>query len=237
MKPIIKSNKSLIPSCDFTSLEKLSQLVNDTHDIEGIGAYKIGFEIVIPNGLKNVIEAIRDLSDLPIIYDHQKAGTDIPENGSRFMKACKGVSAVIIFPMAGPETEAEWIKAARQGNMPIIVGGEMTHKGYLASDGGFLENSAPDRIYSQAAELGVNDFVVPGNKQDRIYRYREIVEMKIPKPVFYSPGFITQGGSLNDSAKAAGDRFHAIVGRAIYSQKDMRKTAKDLVRGLGILQC
>ncbi len=234
MKPIIKSSKSIIPSCDFASIEKLSQLVNDTCDIEGVGAYKIGFEIVIPNGLKNVIETIRALSDLPIIYDHQKGGTDIPENGSRFMKACKGVDAVIIFPMTGPVSEKAWVESASEEKMPLIVGGEMTHSSYLASEGGYISDDAPEKIYRIAATLGVNDFVVPGNKPEKISFYRRILEEKCPRLAFYSPGFVTQGGSLSDSAKSAGERFHAIVGRAIYSQKDMGRAVKDLVKGFGI---
>ena len=45
--------------------------------------------------LKKVVDEIRKLTKLPIIYDHQKAGTDIPDTGDGFMKACKdsGVDA------------------------------------------------------------------------------------------------------------------------------------------------
>lgn len=230
MKQIIKSNKSIIPSCDFSSLEKLKQLVNDTSDIEGVGAYKLGYELVIPYGLKNVIDAIRDYTDLPIIYDHQKAGTDIPEMGKNFVRACKKVNALIIFPLAGIETETAWINSAIEEDMPIIVGGEMTHKGFLVSEGGFIDNSAPKKIYEKAVELGVKDFVLPGNKPEKIKFYREIIEKKCPKPVYYSPGFIVQGGVISESAKLAGERWHAIVGRGIYQQKDFRKAVKELVR-------
>ena len=89
MKQIIKLNKSIIPSCDFSSLEMLGNLVSETCSIEGIGAYKIGFEIVMKNSLQKVIDAIRDETDLPIIYDHQKAATDIPAMGKNFIKAFK----------------------------------------------------------------------------------------------------------------------------------------------------
>src|SRR3989344_7595930 len=112
--PIIKYDKSIIPSCDADSLDKLKKLVKETYSVEGIGAYKIGFELVIPFGMEKVVKTIKDITNLPIIYDHQKAGTDIPEMGLKFMQACKDADAVILFPQAGPETEKAWIKAAQQ---------------------------------------------------------------------------------------------------------------------------
>jgi orotidine-5'-phosphate decarboxylase len=230
MAQIIKLPKSIIPACDVEGLQKLKQLVNETCDVEGIGAYKIGFELVIPYGMKAVVEAIRKLTDLPIIYDHQKSATDIPETGIKFMKACKGVNAVILFPQAGPVTEEAWIKAAFSEKMKVIVGGEMTHKGYLESDNGFLKNDMPVRAYTIAANLGVKDFVVPGNKPEKIKEYRNMLEAMGVKPVFYSPGLVAQGGSLTEGAKAAGERWHAIIGRALYEAKDMHKAAKEFVK-------
>ena len=155
--PLIKLKKSIIPACDVDSLEKLDKLVKSTCNVKGIGAYKIGFELVIPFGMEKVIKTIRKHTKLPIIYDHQKSGTDIPDTGIKFMNACIGADSVIIFPQSGPETESAWIKAAQQAKMHIIVGGEMTHSGYLKKTGGFLENDAPKRMYEIAASLGVTD--------------------------------------------------------------------------------
>ena len=222
--PIIKLKKSVIPSCDVDTLEKLEKLVKSTCNVKGIGAYKIGFELVIPFGMNEVIKIIRKHTKLPIIYDHQKAGTDIPDMGLTFMNSCKGVDAVIIFPQAGPETEAAWIKAAQKSKMHIIVGGEMTHSGYLKETGGFLENDTPKRIYEIASGLGVADFVIPGNKPEKCLEYNELIKKKIKNPVFYSPGLVAQGGKISDLAKKL-DSWHAIVGRAIYEAKDMRKAA------------
>ena len=179
--PIIKLKKSIIPSCDVDSLEKLKKLVRSTCSVKGVGAYKIGFELVIPFGMQNVVKTIRKITKLPIIYDHQKAGTDIPDMGLKFMKACKYADAVIIFPMAGPETEAAWIKAAQQAKANIIVGGEMTHPAYLKSEGGFIEDDAPARMYEIAASMGVADFVIPGNKPEKCLEYVNAIKNKIKK--------------------------------------------------------
>jgi orotidine-5'-phosphate decarboxylase len=227
---IIKSDKSIIPACDVSTLEQLQKLVLETYDIEGIGAYKIGFELVIPHGMQRTLEIIKDITDHPVIYDHQKAATDIPDTGLKFMKACEGADAVILFPQAGPTTEEAWIKAAKEKNMKVIVGGEMTHKGYLVSDNGFLNDDMPTRAYTIAANLEVKDFVVPGNKPEKIQMYKNMLEAMCVKPTFYSPGLVTQGGSLTEGAKAAGQRWHAIIGRGIYQAKDMHKAAKEFVK-------
>ncbi|MFH1133997.1 MAG: orotidine 5'-phosphate decarboxylase / HUMPS family protein [Nanoarchaeota archaeon] len=225
MKAIIPEQQTLIPACDVASLEKLQHLVQATADLPGIGGYKIGFELVIPFGMATVVKTIHGLTKKPIIYDHQKAGTDIPDTGDKFMQVCKGVDAVILFPQAGPITQKRWIEAAQEAGMPVIIGGEMTHPGFLANDGGYLSNDAPDRIYQLAATLGVRDFVVPGNKPERISHYRELLESMGIEPTFYSPGFVSQGGELTTAAAVAGERWHAIVGRALYDAKDIRKAA------------
>src|SRR3990167_6006229 len=229
--PIIKLKKSIIPSCDVESLEKLDKLVKATCNVKGVGAYKIGFELVIPFGMEKVVKAIRKHTKLPIIYDHQKAGTDIPDMGLKFMNACKGADAVILFPQAGPETEAAWIKAAQQAKMNVIIGGEMTHKGYLKKDNGFIDDDAPKRIYDIAASMGVSDFVIPGNKPEKSMEYVDLIKSKIKNPVFYSPGLVAQGGSISELAKKL-ESWHAIVGRAIYEADDMKKAAEEFLKNL-----
>ena len=228
---IIKLKKSIMPSCDVDSLEKLGKLAKATCSVRGIGAYKIGFELVIPFGMKAVVKTIRKCTKLPIIYDHQKAGTDIPEMGEKFMKACKLADAVILFPQAGPETEVAWIKAAQKAKMNIIIGGEMTHQAYLKEAGGFIDDNAPKRMYEIAASMGVTDFVIPGNKPEKSMVYANLIKNKIRNPVFYSPGLITQGGKISDLARSL-DSWHAIVGRAIYEAKDMRKAAEEIAKEL-----
>lgn len=229
--PIIQLKKSIIPSCDVDSLEKLSRLVKATCSVKGVGGYKIGCELVIPFGMEKVVKTIRKITKLPIIYDHQKAGTDIPEMGAKFMGACKGVDAVILFPQSGPETEVAWIKAAQLAKMNVIVGGEMTHPAFLKESGGFIDDNAPKRIYEIAASMAVADFVIPGNKPDKSLQYVSLIKNKIKEPVFYSPGLITQGGNISDLAKNL-EQWHAIIGRAIYEVEDMKKAAEEFASQL-----
>lgn len=232
MKQIISTHKSIIPSCDVSDLEAFKKIIAQTHDLPGIGAYKVGFELAIPYGLKRLVEIIRDLSGLPIIYDHQKAGNDIPKMGKKFATACKnsGVDAVILFPFVGPVTEEVWIKECQDAGLSVLVGGHMTHDGFLASNKGSINDNSPEKIYELAISLGITDFVVPGNQPDLVTKYNNLFKRHCKKFTLYAPGFVTQGGDISECGKAAGDNWHAIVGEAIYGASNIKTAAKKLTQ-------
>ncbi len=234
MKKIIEADRSIIPACDIADLKKFEHLVKETADVKGIGAYKIGFQLALRYGLPKLVKTARKFIEAPLIYDHQKAATDIPDVAEKFAVVCKnaGVDAVIFFPLSGPETEKAFIQAAQKAGLGVIVGGEMTHAAFLQNDNGFILSEAPKRMYEIAAQLGVQDFVVPGNKPEKIAFYKQFLESKGAKPVLYSPGLVAQGGEISESAKAAGSSWHAIVGRALYEAPDMKKAAKELCKKL-----
>ena len=58
-----------------------------------------------------------------------------------------------------------------------------------------------------------------------IEEVKKVIEAEGVTPTFYSPGFIAQGGKINDAAKVAGNMFHGIVGRGIYQAKDIHAAA------------
>ena len=224
---IIQRDRSVIPACDVKTLEQFEEIVEQTGDIEGIGGYKIGFGLGLRYGLQRVVEVVRKHTDKPLIYDHQKAGTDIPDTGKDFAELNKeaGIDAVILFPQSGPETERAWIYHALDNGLKVIVGGRMTHPAYSVSEGGFITDEGALDMYKIAARAGINNFVVPGNKPDVIKQVRDVVEAEGVSPVFYAPGFIAQGGKIEAAAKVAGDKFHGIVGRGIYQAADKRAAA------------
>ena len=114
----------------------------------------------------------------------------------------------------------------------MIVGGLMTHKAYIRSEGGYLAYEAIDEMYLVAARAGVEQFVVPGNKPEAIRHIRALLESEGVNPIFYAPGFVSQGGEVSEAAQAAGERWHAIVGRGIYRAKDMQLAARDLCKAI-----
>lgn len=234
MTEIIKMNKSVIPACDVADIKQFENLIKETAGVKGIGAYKLGFQLALKYGLPKLVKSARAFTDKPLIYDHQKAATDIPDVAGKFAEVCKssGIDAVILFPMSGPETEKAFIQAAQKAGLGVIVGGEMTHPGYLQSENGFLLNDAPKKIYEIAVQMGVSDFVVPGNKPEKIAFYKQFLESRGAKPVLYSPGLVAQGGEITESAKAAGTNWHAIVGRALYEAQNVKKAAKELTQKL-----
>ena len=222
---IIEKDRSVIPACDIP-FENFEELVKQTADVEGIGGYKIP-AIAGRKGWETWINVARKYTNKPIIYDHQKAGTDIPDTGKEFMRNVKesGFDAIILFPQSGPETERAWIYHALDNDLKVIVGGRMTHPAYSVSEGGFITDEGALDMYRIAVKAGINNFVVPGNKPDVIKTVKEIVESEGISPVFYAPGFIAQGGKIEEAAKIAGDKFHGIVGRGIYKSEDMKKAA------------
>jgi len=223
--------RSLIPACDVTSLQHYEKVVRETCALEGVGGYKIGFPLALRFGLPILVECARRHTDKPIIYDHQKAGTDIPDMGKEFAQALReaGIDYAIIFPMAGPVTEESWIAALREEGLNIIVGGIMTHPGYVEEEGGYLRREAPFEIYSKAAGLGVTSFVVPGTRPGYVGEVKTLMDRAGVDPEFFSPGFGAQGADLKEFASRCGSRWHIIVGRHLTGADDIAAAARKQV--------
>jgi orotidine-5'-phosphate decarboxylase len=230
---IIPVKKSVIVAADVENLYDLVKLTRSVGGLSGIGGIKIGMTTMIPDGVERAVNAIRENINTEIIFDYQKGGNDIPDMGAKFAKQLKkaGIDAAIIFPFAGPATQTEWTKALIGEGLPVLTGGIMTHKQFLVSEGGYIADDAPERIYRLACRLGVRHFVVPGNKIEWVKKIRAILVEELGEGnfVLYAPGFITQTGDINECGQAAGDEWHAIVGSAIYQKKtieDMRAAAE-----------
>ena len=229
MKKLFHLTHGVIPACDVASIEDFKQLINITCSIEGIVGYKVGCTLALSYGLPKLTEIVAERTDLPVIYDHQKAGTDIPRMGDKFAEACSkaGVKVVIIFPMAGPETEKAFIEALFHRSVVPCIGGEMTHEMYLSREGGFIDDDAPKEMYKLGAECGVEYFVVPGNKLDIITEYDAFLSETVKEPKFCMPGIGTQGGEIRKAFEAVkGKDAYAIIGSAIYKSKDMERAAR-----------
>jgi orotidine-5'-phosphate decarboxylase len=225
-KRLISRDKSIIIACDVP-LDKFGRLVKSTHNLSCVGGYKIGTALALEGGLETVVDLTRIHTQKPLIYDHQKAGTDIPSTAKRFMKVLSnaGVDAVILFPLSGPATQTSWTDEAQMNGIHVIVGGHMTHPMFSKCDGGHIDITSSEKMYTLAAEQGVQSFVVPGNKPEVITRVRSLLP---DDAVLYSPGLITQGGKISEAGKAAGNYWNAIIGSAIYTSDDPVKSIIDM---------
>ena len=223
MKKIILSSKSVIVAADVPNLGSLAELAEGMVGVTGIGGFKLGLTLAMQD-LSAAVRAVRQNlgTSFPIIYDHQKAGNDIPDMGKQFAEVLKnsGVNAAILFPFAGPATQEAWTKACFDAGLQVLTGGVMTHPQFLVSEGGYIADESVERIYRLACKLGVRDFVVPGNKINWVKRIRSILVEELGEGnfVLYAPGFITQKGDISECGQAAGNEWHAIVGSAIYKQ-------------------
>jgi len=155
--------------------------------------------------------------------------TQIHKKGKGFAEDLKkaGVSAVILFPFAGPETQTVWTKACFEAGLQVLTGGIMTHPKFLVSEGGYIADEAPERIFRLACELGVNHFVVPGNKLDWVRKLRNVLIEVLGEGNYalLAPGFIAQNGDISECGAVAGDNWHAIVGSGIYKAENIREAA------------
>lgn len=239
MYRVIELERSIIPACDVRDIDSFRAIAEAAKDCPGVGALKIGFFQVYRYGLPYITKLMKDIGcDKPIIVDMQKAGTDIPDFGVEFAEIMResGVPAAILFPLSGCETQREWTKALQDVGVIPIIGGHMTHKGYLVSDGGYIADDAPERIYRLAIEQGVTNFVLPGNQVEVVAKYTKLFTEELGAGNFdeYSPGFIKQGGALSEVAQVAGDRFHGIIGRAIIGAADKAAAMAELTSQLAV---
>ena len=222
MAELFPVKHGVIVACDVKTMEDFERLVESTTNVDGIVGYKTGFILGLTNGLSNVVDAARDFTDKPIIYDHQKAGTDIPQMGPEFADLMKesGVDSAIIFPQSGPVTEEAFVKELVKRDVIPFVGGEMTHKGYLSMEGGYIRDDAPPEMYIRGAKEGATYFIVPGNRIEHIREYAKSLPQYVP-PRFAFPGIGRQGGDIEAAFEATGGwPSYAIIGSAIYAPKE-----------------
>ena len=69
---------SIIPSMDVDLADMVRIIDNVKNLKKEVGGLKIGSLLIWKYGLEKVVSEIKSVCDLPIIFDAQKAGTDIP---------------------------------------------------------------------------------------------------------------------------------------------------------------
>ena len=224
----------IILALDVPTLDEAKSLAKLSLEFNEIVGYKIGFILGLRYGLKKVTAVLKDVNPLPVIYDHQKAGTDIPQMGEPFASSCKeaNIDGVIIFPQAGPNTLDSFVSSIFKHEMTPIVGGVMTHSGYSVSEGGYIIDDAPKNIFQASIDAGVTHFVLPGNKTELIREYNSILNQKHGTSVMM-PGIGSQGGDLKTAFSAcAGLNPYAIIGSAIYKSDNPSAATETFVNTL-----
>jgi hypothetical protein len=228
MSQIISLERKLIIACDLP-LPELRTLLEATSDLEGVGGYKARHAETMdligeyePNKL--------------IIHDQQKWCFDpVPERNHEFLEYLKTrTDAVIGFPYTGLKIMDDVIKYSLENDVPtIIIGGLTTNEEATTYSGGVISRGRMEDLYKEAAQLGVVNFVVPGNNPTYSREVRNIVRVQMKngvEPRLFPTGFGYQGGSITEFAKIVGRNLNPIIGRGIYwnSGENRYNTAEEM---------
>lgn len=228
----LRATHGIMPALDAESMDAIKRVVEATTRIDGVVAYKVGLTAVLRLGLASAVRELRSVTDLPIVYDHQKAGPDVPDMAGKFTALCReaGVNGLILFPVAGPRAVAEFVGNTLKNRMLPIVGGDLPLPDYNISGGGYIADDGLRRIIEASIRLGADHFVVPANDPKKVEALAAWLssEMRTP-PSLFLPGIGALGGSISATfAVARGCRLYAVVGRAIYGAPNPAEATKHL---------
>jgi orotidine-5'-phosphate decarboxylase len=184
----LRATHGILIALDIDSLDQMRQVVEHTTGIPGIVGYKVGLTVTLRLGLGGAVRHLRASTDLPLIYDHQKAGPDVPDMAPKFSTICKeaGVDGLILFPIAGPRAVVAFVGSAYRNKLLPIVGGDLPFPDYNASGGGYVIDDALEKIFRKAIEIGVDHFVVPGNTPEKVRHHARWLVEKVECPSVYS---------------------------------------------------
>jgi len=240
------TERGVIPACDFEDIEVYKNLLEATADLDKVSGVKVSSLLAKEHSLGKIVEITKKIAPKKkVIFDHQKAGSDIPEMVYKQVKqdARLGCDATIIFPMQGGiEALLAAIHSGYEHGINVIVGAHMTHHGFMREDGGCITEADAERFYKIAASKGIRNFVMPGTYPEKIKYYREVLADNQVAPIcIWSPGLITQLGNVSEAGMAAGKYFNGIVGRGIYEvdgrpgvykkPDEMRKICEKIIAG------
>lgn len=211
----------IIPSLDV-DLNEAIEITKKIKDLkEEIAGLKIGSMLAWKYGLPKIMEEIKGICDIPILFDAQKAGTDIPEIVRKQVKVISdfGIDGFIASPHgAGPEALDFFVKACFEFDVIPIIVIEMTQQ---LSDY-YLSGNAKELILQRALKLEVENFLIPANKMGSIKYFKDIAIEKFDKKIkVFSPGIGLQGGRADCAVQAGADFI--IIGRSIYEAEDPRE--------------
>lgn len=228
-RPLIAAKAGIIPALDVDDGDRLKRVVEATCEVDGVVGYKLGAVVALRLGLKPAVDLVRQFTDLPVLYDHQKAGADIPSMSDGFTKVCRdaGTNGLILFPLAGREAVRQFATRTRKRGMTPLVGGELPYPEYRARHGGFVIDSALSRIFDEAMDVGVDHVIIPAHDPRKVRRHARVVRRRFDDVWVFLPGIGALGGKIEEAFGAAEDcRRYAIIGRAIFRARQPKSAAR-----------
>lgn len=213
-----RRSHGVVCACDLDRLEDVTRLIEAIDPVDGLVGYKLGSLLTLRYGLVEVVRRLRQVTAKALIYDHQKAGLDIPSMAAHYAATCRdaGVDGLILFPLAGPTAVDAFVGEPLRLGVAPIVGGALPLSDYKARCGGYVVATALGRIAERAFALGARDFIVPATDVAAIRRHARRFGPRGRTRLFL-PGIGALGGEIEKAFAAAGGlSTYAIIGRAIY---------------------
>ena len=176
-----RTKHGIIVALDAETVDDCKRTVEATTKVEGVVGYKLGMTTALRLGLAETVRQFRSHTDLPLLYDHQKAGPDVFDMAAKFAALCAEakVDGLILFPLAGPRAVEGFVgESLKQGLLPL-VGGDLPFPDFNVSGGGYVADDALERIIDKAVECGANHFVVPGNTTGKLRHHSERLKSKL----------------------------------------------------------
>lgn len=218
----------IVCACDLARLDDIAPLIEAIDSVDGLVGYKLGSLLTLRYGLVEVVRQLRKMTAKALIYDHQKAGLDIPSMAAQYAATCRdaGVDGLILFPLAGPTAVDAFVGETLKAGLAPVVGGALPLPDYKASGGGYVAATALGRIADRAFGLGARDFIVPATDVAAIRRHARSFGPK-GRTRLFMPGIGALGGEIKRAfAAATGLSTYAIIGRAIYAAAEPEEAAR-----------
>jgi orotidine-5'-phosphate decarboxylase len=212
MKPVSR----LVLALDDVSFARAKRIAKVVPDADMI---KVNYPLILKDGLK----CVRKLSKYkPVICDFKVA--DIPYTNDLIAEAAFNfeATALIAHSFVGKDSLKACVDVAKKNEGFVIAVVEMTHPGALD----FIQ-SRTDELVKAALEVGVDGFIAPATRPERISHIRSLVGDKL----IFSPGIGAQGGSAKAAVDAGAD--FVIVGRTISQAKDPAAEARKIMAEIG----
>ena len=211
----VKNN--IILALDVPRISTGMEIIESISDY--IDTIKVGYPLVLSEGLES-IAIIKENFDYKVIADFKVA--DIPETNSKICDITfeAGADAIIVQGFVGEDSVKACQDSAVEYSREIFLLTEMSHPG--ASK--FIQKVSED-IAIMGIKMGINNYVAPSTKLQRLKKIREIVE----DSYIISPGIGVQGGIPKDTLQYA-DAL--IIGRSIYRSQNPRESAKSIIDSL-----
>lgn len=224
-----RGEHSISVACNVPA-DGIAYIVERTHDIPGVDSYVIGGTRTTCGDLPRVVDIIRNMDETKkIIYDHQKAGTCDPEIGIGFAIDVKksGVDSVVLFPLGDPDAQKQWIQAAADENLEVVVGPDVNIRRPLGK-------VALSQVLHQAANLGVRNFWLRYDTLSRVQLHAELVDLYVDNGEFslYITRAIDDEGHIKNMDRLENYNVHYVIGRAIFAANDIRESAKEITNQL-----